>query len=127
MKPVPTLRLPGRIRLDLFGGWLPTADHDGVFLFEPRTLWFQDGAGVAAFLADHPGLFLHSGHFERRWIRRCFVGRLSASAQRKGLRVVLRVGEIRAYRPPTAAPSHDWVPRGTLAYDGNEPLDWSDR
>lgn len=126
MSPIPTLHLPGRIRLDLYGGWLPTVDGDGVFLFEPRALWFQDAAGVVAFLDDHPGLLLHSRHFERRWIQRCYVGRLSKGAQARGQRVILRVGELRAYRPPPL----DYGgarPRGLLAYDGNEPLDWSGR
>lgn len=126
MIPIPTLRLPGRIRLDLFGGWLPTVDGDGMFLFEPRVLWFWDAPGVLAFLDEHPGLLLHSRHFERRWIQRCYVGRLSESARRRGERLVVRVGELRAYRPPP--PRYEEArPRGLLAYDGNEPLDWSDR
>lgn len=126
MTRAPTLLLPGRIRLDLVPGWLPTRDGDGVFLFEPLALWFPDAAGVLAFLDDHPGLFLHSRHFERRWIQRCFVGRISESDRRRGRHTVLRVGELRAYRSPTATAVVN-RPRGLLAHDGGEPIDWSDQ
>lgn len=121
-----TMRMAGRIRVDLQAGWLPLrGDEEVMHLFQPVTLWFREADEVLAFLDEHPGVFLYGRHFERRWVQRCFLGRVSQSDLRRGRHTTLHLGTIRAYRPQE--PTVIVRPSGLRVYGSDEPIDWSRR